>query len=280
MLFSHVPHRDWFQEFSDVDGTVLLGNNQTCKIRGIGSVLLRVDDGSVKMLSDVRYIPQVKRNLISLGTLEKKGYTFTSENGEMKVLIKMTARREGSLYYLQATVILGESHSVMRADLKSWHSRLGHPAEGTLKALIKSGLIDATADEKLEPCEDCLLEKSKKLNFPAGKHTSTSPLDYVHSDLWGPSLVKSLGGGKYYMSIIDDWSRKVWVCILKEKCDAYDTFRAWCKEMERDKGVTPKVLRTDNGLEYLSKEFDQFCPANGIKRHKTVPRESTAEWDC
>lgn len=79
-------HKEAGFEFSDVDGIVLIGNNQTCKIRGIVSVLLRVGDGSVKMLSDVRDIPQVKRNLISLGTLKKKGYTFTSTNGEMKVL--------------------------------------------------------------------------------------------------------------------------------------------------------------------------------------------------
>lgn len=69
---------------------------------------------------------------------------------------------------------------MVRADLKSWHSRLGHPAEGTLKALVGAGLIDAAVDEKLEPCEDCLPGKSKKLSFLAGKHTSTSPLDYVH----------------------------------------------------------------------------------------------------
>lgn len=71
------------------------------------------------------------------------------------------------------------------------------------------------------------------------------------------------------MSIIDDWSRKVWVYILKEKSDAFNTFKIWFKEVEIEKGSAPKVLRTDNGLEYLSKEFDLFCQEKGIKRHKS-----------
>ena len=73
------------------------------------------------------------------------------------------------------------------------------------------------------------------------------------------------------MSIIDDWSRKVWVYILKEKSEAFKIFKVWCKEVEKEKGCSPKVLRTDNGLAYLSKEFDGFCQESGIKRYKTVP---------
>ena len=148
--------------------------------------MLRVHDGSLKVLSDVRYIPQVKRNLISLGTLERKGYSFTSEGEVMRICkdscIKMIASRSRTLCYLH--VILGESHSVTKPDLRLWHQRIGHPAEGSLKALVKLGLIEADADQGLGVCEDCLLGKSKKLSFPASKHTSSSPLDYVHSDLW------------------------------------------------------------------------------------------------
>lgn len=95
--------------------------------------------------------------------------------------------------------------------------------------MVKMGMIEANVEDKMGVCEDCLLGKSKKQSFPAGKHTSTAPLDCIHSDLWGLAPVKSLGGGKYYMSIIDDWSRKVWVYIQKEKSDAFATFKNWCK---------------------------------------------------
>lgn len=132
--FHMCPNRNWFQDLDETDGTVSLGNNQTCRIKGVGSIFLRVHDGTVKMLLDVRFIPEVKRNLISLGTLEKKGLSFTSENGEMRISknskTKMIAQRMGSLYYLEATVVNGEANSIFRKDLRSWHLRLGHPAEG------------------------------------------------------------------------------------------------------------------------------------------------------
>lgn len=126
--------------------------------------------------------------------------------------------------------------------------------------------------ETVKLCESCLLGKGKKLSYGSGKHTSTKPLDYCHSDLWGPSSEKSTGGGKYFLSIIDDISRKVWVWILKDKSEAFEKFKTWCKAVEVEKGYGLKCLRTDNGLEFVSKEFDTFCKLRGIKRHHTAPR--------
>ena len=73
------------------------------------------------------------------------------------------------------------------------------------------------------------------------------------------------------MSIIDDYSRKIWLYILKEKSEAFTKFKDWCKLMETEKGCCLKCLRTDNGLEFCSREFDVFCLEKGIKRHRTVP---------
>ena len=172
---------EWFQDL--VETTVLLGNDQVCQIKGIGRIKMRMHDGPVKILSDVRFIPQVKRNLISLGTLELKGYSFTSSNGKIVALkgseVKMVAKRVRSLYYLDATVIIGEANVVDIPKLKLWHLRMGHPAEGSLKQLIKMGLIGGDVGLKMDPCEQCLLGKAKKKSFSAGKHISTSPLDYA-----------------------------------------------------------------------------------------------------
>ena len=73
------------------------------------------------------------------------------------------------------------------------------------------------------------------------------------------------------MSIVDDYSRKSWIYILKEKSGALKWFKIWCGEVELEKGCSLKVLRTDNGLEFVSREFDDFCSSKGMKRHKTVP---------
>lgn len=74
------------------------------------------------------------------------------------------------------------------------------------------------------------------------------------------------------MSFIDHFSRKIWTVILKSKDEAFDKFKAWIKMIELQTGRKLKRLRTDNGLEYCSKEFEGFCEREGIVRHKTVPR--------
>ena len=132
-------YKHWFQELNPATGTMLLGNNQICNIKGVGMVKFKMADGSVKVHSDVRYCPEIKRNLISLGLLEVKGFSFSSLEGRMVIKkgqqIVMTAERRNNLYYLLGEVVIGDSNSVAAENLKLWHLRLGHPAEGSLKEL-------------------------------------------------------------------------------------------------------------------------------------------------
>jgi len=72
------------------------------------------------------------------------------------------------------------------------------------------------------------------------------------------------------MSIIDDYSRRVWVYILKNKRDAFEKFKEWHTLVENQIGTKLKVLRTDNDLEFVSEQFNEFCMKRGIKRHRTV----------
>ena len=66
-------------------GVVLMGNNASCKIAGIGMVKIKMFDEFLRTLSDVRHIPNLKRNLISLSTLDLKGYKYIGEGGVLKV---------------------------------------------------------------------------------------------------------------------------------------------------------------------------------------------------
>ncbi|KAL1536649.1 Retrovirus-related Pol polyprotein from transposon TNT 1-94 [Salvia divinorum] len=274
--FHMSPHKEWFMNLSRSEGSVLLGNNQICQVKGIGDIKIRTEDGSCIILTQVRYIPDVKRNLISLGVLEQKRCTFTSKGGQMIVSNNhrklLEAARINSLYYLLgSTESPPELNTAVKNDMAMWHSRLGHVSEKGLNQLVKKGLIKTGAHQPLPNCEDCILGKSKKIPFKKGMHTSSSPLDYAHSDLWGPSPDVSEGGGRYFLSIIDDYSRRVWVYILKDKAQAFEKFKIWCVEVEVEKGKSLKCLRTDNGLEFLSLEFQKFCSDKGIKRHRTVP---------
>ena len=83
-------------------------------------------------------------------------------------------------------------------------------------------------------------------------------MDYIHSDIWGPSQVPSHGGARYFISFIDDFSRKVWIYVLKQKNEALEKFKDWLNLMENQTERRVKRLRTNNGLEYCSNEFNQF----------------------
>ena len=83
-------------------------------------------------------------------------------------------------------------------------------------------------------------------------HVSNRPFEYAHANLWGPSSVKTLGGGSYFLSIIDDFTRRVWLCVLKDKTETFVKFKEWHALIQNQLGTKLKVLKTDNGLEFLS----------------------------
>ena len=78
--------------------------------------------------------------------------------------------------------------------------------------------------------------------------------------------VKSLGGAAYFISFIDDYSRKIWVYLMKKKGDAFDAFKTFDGFVTTQKGTKLKWLRADNGGEFTSTECKSFCDLHGIKR--------------
>jgi len=79
------------------------------------------------------------------------------------------------------------------------------------------------------------------MKFPKVVHTAKAMLDYVHSDCLGSSRVSSLGGARYFFSIIDDYSRMTWVFMMKQKPEAFKIFKHWMVLMKNQIGKTNKV---------------------------------------
>ena len=108
--------------------------------------------------------------------------------------------------------------------------------------------------------------------FKAAIHKSKDVLEYVHSNLWGPTRVFTHGGNKYFLSLIDDYSRKVWLYLLKtnDEHTVITKVKEWRALVENQTNKRVKVLRKDNGLEFCNEEFEMFCKNQGILRHKIV----------
>ncbi|KAK2969423.1 hypothetical protein RJ640_009661 [Escallonia rubra] len=140
--FHMCPHKEWFDCLTPCDGgTVLMGNDAVCKVMGIGTIKIKMFDGIVRTLGDVRYIPDLKKNLISLGTLDSIDCSISIKGGVMKVskgaMVIMKGQKIGNLYKLIGNTVIGgasvSTHVGSSNDNSElWHKRLGHLSEGAL----------------------------------------------------------------------------------------------------------------------------------------------------
>ena len=102
------PHRNWFTSYENVNGSsVFMGNNVSCQTVGMGNIRIKMYDNTVRTLISVRHVPNLKKNLISLGVLDLDGYKFTGHNGMLKVfkgaLVVMKAEKVRNLYRLKGS---------------------------------------------------------------------------------------------------------------------------------------------------------------------------------
>lgn len=121
------PKKEWFDELNEeITGIIKMGNDTTSSVKGIGSIKILNEDGTVVILTQVRYVPDFKRNLISLGTLDSQGCAYRGENGILKVLkgcrVVLRGKQYDSLYFLQGKVV--ETEALITEDKKASPTRL------------------------------------------------------------------------------------------------------------------------------------------------------------
>uniref|UniRef100_A0A2N9HFB8 CCHC-type domain-containing protein n=1 Tax=Fagus sylvatica TaxID=28930 RepID=A0A2N9HFB8_FAGSY len=195
--FHVTPHRSWFDTYRLVNCSfVRMDNDASCKVIGIGTIKIKMFDNVVRTLGEVRHVPEMKKNLISLGTLDSKGYSYKSEHGIMNVskgamVVMRGQKKSGNIYKLLGSTILGKVAAISEFeddDTLLWHMRLRHMSERGMRELHKRNLLAGI--------------------------------------------------------------RKDWVYFLKNKSDAFPTFKKWKAKVENQTGRKLKFLRIDNGTEY------------------------------
>ncbi|KAL9309544.1 putative RNA-directed DNA polymerase [Arabidopsis thaliana] len=206
--FHMTPRKDIFIDLQEVSsGKVRMTNDSCSEVKGIGKVRFINTDGTSFMLYDVRYMPGMSRNLISMGTLEAKGCVFKGNKGVLEVMkdntVFMRGTRRASLYILQgeakiSEALVTESKDQVSDQTQIWHSRLGHVGQKGLSELAKRGYFGKDKVSEMKFCEDCVFGKTHKVSFGPAQHVTKEKLDYVHSDLWGsPNVPFSLGKSGY-----------------------------------------------------------------------------------
>ena len=142
----------------------------------MGKIKIKLHDRTIRNLTEVRYILDLKKNLISVGFLEFKVFKITMENGILKVsygaFVVLRATRKRNMYFLDGSTIVGGATTV--SDITRgvaldttilWYMRLGHASENALQSLVKQGLLKGAKTCKLEFCEHCVLGKQTRVKF-------------------------------------------------------------------------------------------------------------------
>ena len=158
----------------------------------------------------------------------------------------------------------------VESDLNVWHKRIGHINLQKLHNMQTKGPILGlprfTTKEITGVCEACQYGKQRRPPFPKERHMSKAILDVVHSDVWGPAQVSTLGGCRYYVTFIDDFSRHTWIYPMRQKSEVFGYFQQFKAEAEKTTGRHVRCLRSNGGKEYFSDMFTNYLRKEGIRR--------------
>lgn len=166
---------------------------------------------------------------------------------------------------------MGEMTCDTSLQSKLWPQRFSHLH---FKALLDvRNMVTCILEFKLDHedvCQGCEVGKHTRGPFPSSESQTTDIVQLVHSDLLGMFLVTSLGGYLYYATFVDDFSHKTWIYLLNKKDGMLKWFRSFKALVENQTQKKIKILRTNNGTEYESIEFKDYCREARIKRETTT----------
>lgn len=279
--------KEWFHQYKDISPrNIYLANNHVIIAKGMGTVHVNLMvKGEKRNISfqDVLYVPELHGNLLSVNRIVACGYkVLFDESGcaiqDRNGSIVAAATKERNLYRLSVTpqevsdrANFAEAH---KADMALWHQRMGHLGVDSIRKLVTNGMVkdlDLHDDNDMELCKGCILGKQNRRPFPTnGTKRAKDILELIHTDVCGPMKQTSLGGSRYFLTFIDDKTRNTFVYFLKSKNEVFTKFQEFKALVEKQTGKNIKILRSDNGGEYVSHAFDMYLKSNGIQHQTTI----------
>ncbi|KAI3781572.1 hypothetical protein L2E82_11589 [Cichorium intybus] len=291
---SSFGHRDWvvdsgatqhmtgsFMNFensvdvSDLEMSVDHPNGSKAMISKIGDLKLL----PTVVLKDVLFVPEFKVHLLSVHKLardsrigvyfnEHNCYLFNTQDLQVNPIVTTGNVMKG-LYFLNNNKVSchnSSSESVCYISKLTWHQRLGHPSDQVLKVLRNKLSL---GNEVLSPCEVCHKAKQTREPFPLSNHKSSSLGELVHIDVWGPYRVSTRDGFRFFLTVVDDYTRAVWVYLLKTKEEVFENIVMFFNMLKLQFSKSVKVFRSDNGTEFVNSKMKSFFEKEGILHQTT-----------
>jgi hypothetical protein len=221
----------------------------------------------------------MKHNILSVIQMCDQGHkvTFDSQKCEIRKegsrkLIATATRTSSNIYVLSE---IGKEKCCLGKEDENWlwHRRKGYIHFDNLVKVSKREAV-TEMPQITKPtntlCKHCQQGKQTKTKFKSKEYPTTRPLEIVHTDLVGPTTKKGLKGEKYFMLLVDDYTRMTAVCFLGNKSEAFENFKVYKEMVENEMDSKIKCLRSNNGGEFTSKEFMDYCSRHGIKNNSLL----------
>src|SRR5699024_4355198 len=266
--------RDLFLKLDTSQRGILRTAGGDTEIAGRGTVEFRLNGQDVR-LNHVLLVPGLRENLLSTDLLLEDNVDHTcSRKTNYRFLrggrIVAKGVREGRASYLdwvdgRDSLLIGSeavrrcTHyaEISREDREKdlMHQRFGHPGRKRFNKLMKDLGLEPRMNKGDEPCKVCVRAKKVKAQNHQKVPRAKKPMERIYVDFWGPY---NKGGSpdedRYYMSIVDDYSRYSWLYVTKDRTadTVKQTLESWIKKAERQTGQLLVVVRTDNAKEFLA----------------------------
>ncbi|KAL4323650.1 hypothetical protein GQ457_11G006340 [Hibiscus cannabinus] len=247
--------KDLFESLAPLSaGTILLPNKTIVTVNYAGTI--RLSDRI--LLRDVLYVPEFRFNLLAVSSLIKDTdltVLFTKSHCLIQDLCQVIGNGEffQGLYLLQLPRLPANLSTNESFALASWHDRLGHPSSSVFRFL--KDVLPSVECNKNDLCTICPLAKQKHLSFPVSSTITNAPFELVHCDIWGPYRTQTYDNYRYFLTIVDDYSRSTWTYLLKQKSDVISIIPSFIAMIKRQYGFDLKVFRSDNAPELRFSEL-------------------------
>lgn len=281
---SMTPYENVLINSRPSETTIRLADDSTIKSSKKGSQILPLGQGK---LHSTLFVPDLHEPLISISGLCDEGMTvvFDKEQCSLyessRIFPKPTpigiGERRGNLYYLP----MGPNHesasisssSKTTTSLFDWHLRFNHIGLMPLRKILRSLDIQVNNlnETEVKNCATCRKSKMHRCPFSSRKsHRATEPGQIIHSDVCS---FEETGreGYKYFSTFIDDNSTFLAVYPMKSKDQTLSCFKHFRTWFEKNAKHHVRRLRSDNGGEYISKDFESFLHENGIDHDPGPP---------
>ncbi|WVZ96452.1 hypothetical protein U9M48_042090 [Paspalum notatum var. saurae] len=267
--------RDMFTSLQITDESKKIG-----EVIGIGNISIFNDQS----ISNVLLVDSLSYNLLSVSQLYEKDFNCLFTDEGVQILrredssIAFTGRLKGKLYLVDFTTIrvTPETCLVAKSDKGwLWHRLLAHVGMRNLVELQKDehilGLTNVSF-EKNKICSACQAGKQVGVPHPAKNIVTTSrPLELLYMDLFSPVAYISIGGNKYGLVIVDDYSRFTWVFFLSDKGETQEVLKKFMTRAQNEYEVKIKKVRSDNGKKFKKTGVEEYLDEEGIKHEFSVP---------